>query len=196
VTVLQFIQHGHSKWVIFLCIARKKSLAVSSSPATLGILIVELDFNALRELLAAINQTDIADFTLKSGDFELVVRKGVQQAPVVSVMPAIAAAALSPPAAAAPAPAVSTQASPLGNDKLVDITAPMVGTFYRAPGPDEPAFVEKGDRIRAGQTVCIIEAMKLMNELEAEVAGEVVEVLAQNGQPVEFGQVLMRINPG
>jgi acetyl-CoA carboxylase biotin carboxyl carrier protein len=158
-------------------------------------LIVELDFNALRELLAAINQTDIADFTLKSGDFELVVRKGVQQAPVVSVMPAIAAAA-PPPAAAAPAPAVSTQASPLGNDKLVDITAPMVGTFYRAPGPDEPAFVEKGDRIRAGQTVCIIEAMKLMNELEAEVAGEVVEVLAQNGQPVEFGQVLMRINPG
>jgi acetyl-CoA carboxylase biotin carboxyl carrier protein len=175
----------------------KIARSVIPSPATLGILIVELDFNALRELLAAINQTDIADFTLKSGDFELVVRKGVQ-APVVSVMPASAAAAALPPpsVAATPAPAVTTQSSPLGNDKLVDITAPMVGTFYRAPGPDEPAFVEKGDRIRAGQTVCIIEAMKLMNELEAEVAGEVVEVLAQNGQPVEFGQVLMRVNPG
>jgi len=69
----------------------------------------------------------------------------------------------------------------------------MVGTFYSAPGPDEPAFVRVGDRIRLGQTVCIIEAMKLMNELEAEVSGEVVEILTQNGEPVEYGQVLMRV---
>jgi acetyl-CoA carboxylase biotin carboxyl carrier protein len=69
----------------------------------------------------------------------------------------------------------------------------MVGTFYRAPAPDEPAFVEVGERIRAGQTVCIIEAMKLMNELEAEVAGEVVEILVNNGEPVEFGQTLMLV---
>jgi acetyl-CoA carboxylase biotin carboxyl carrier protein len=72
----------------------------------------------------------------------------------------------------------------------------MVGTFYRAPAPDEPPFVDVGDRIRIGQTVCIIEAMKLMNELEAEVAGEIVEILVSNGQPVEYGQVLMRVNPG
>jgi acetyl-CoA carboxylase biotin carboxyl carrier protein len=69
----------------------------------------------------------------------------------------------------------------------------MVGTFYRAPAPDESAFVEVGERIRAGQTVCIIEAMKLMNELEAEVAGEVVEILVNNGEPVEFGQTLMLV---
>jgi acetyl-CoA carboxylase biotin carboxyl carrier protein len=69
----------------------------------------------------------------------------------------------------------------------------MVGTFYRAPAPDEPAFVEVGERIRSGQTVCIIEAMKLMNELEAEVAGEVVEILVNNGEPVEFGQTLMLV---
>ncbi|NES81312.1 MAG: acetyl-CoA carboxylase biotin carboxyl carrier protein, partial [Moorea sp. SIO2B7] len=79
--------------------------------------------------------------------------------------------------------------------KWVDITSPMVGTFYRSPAPDEAAFVEVGDRIRTGQTVCIIEAMKLMNEIEAEVSGEVMEVLVENGEPVEYGQTLMRINP-
>jgi acetyl-CoA carboxylase biotin carboxyl carrier protein len=71
----------------------------------------------------------------------------------------------------------------------------MVGNFYRAPAPNEPAFVEVGDRITLGQTVCIIEAMKLMNEIEAEVTGEVVEILVQNGTPVEYGQVLMRVKP-
>jgi acetyl-CoA carboxylase biotin carboxyl carrier protein len=70
----------------------------------------------------------------------------------------------------------------------------MVGTFYRSPAPDEPPFVDVGDRIRKGQTVCIIEAMKLMNELEAEVSGEIVEILVQNGEPVEYGQLLMRVN--
>lgn len=71
----------------------------------------------------------------------------------------------------------------------------MVGTFYRSPAPDEPPFVEVGDRIRADQTVCIIEAMKLMNEIEAEVSGEVIEILVENGKPVEYGQPLMRIHP-
>ena len=71
----------------------------------------------------------------------------------------------------------------------------MVGTFYRAPAPGEPAFVEVGNRINVGQTVCILEAMKLMNELESEVGGEVVEILVDNGTPVEFGQVLMRVKP-
>ncbi len=71
----------------------------------------------------------------------------------------------------------------------------MVGTFYRSPAPDEPPFVNVGDRIQVGQTVCIIEAMKLMNELESEVAGEVVEILVDNAQTVEFGQVLMRVRP-
>ncbi len=71
----------------------------------------------------------------------------------------------------------------------------MVGTFYRAPAPDELPFVNTGDRITTGQTVCIIEAMKLMNEIESEVSGEVVEILVQNGQPVEYGQPLMRVKP-
>jgi acetyl-CoA carboxylase biotin carboxyl carrier protein len=78
---------------------------------------------------------------------------------------------------------------------LVAITAPMVATFYRSPAPGEPPFVSVGDRVSSGQPVCILEAMKLMNELETETGGEVVEILVDNGAPVEFGQVLMRIRP-
>lgn len=160
---------------------------------------MELDFNGLRELLAAINQTDVSEFTLKKGDFELVVRKGrlaSYSAPPSALIQESSVAASAPPVALPPPPPpVAPQplaASPLA-DKLAEVTSPMVGTFYSAPGPDEPAFVRVGDRIRLGQTVCIIEAMKLMNELESEVVGEVVEILTQNGEPVEYGQVLMRV---
>ena len=82
-----------------------------------------------------------------------------------------------------------------GDDFRFEITAPMVATFYRSPAPGEAAFVELGAKINVGQTVCILEAMKLMNELESEVSGEVVEILVENGTPVEFGQVLMRVKP-
>ena len=162
---------------------------------------MELDFNGLRELLAAINQTDVSEFTLKKGDFELIVRKGglvSYSAPPSLPLPEPSAAVSLPPVALPPPPPVAPHplaVSPLA-DKLAEVTSPMVGTFYSSPGPDEPAFVRVGDRIRLGQTVCIIEAMKLMNELESEVVGEVVEILPRNGEPVEYGQVLMRVKPG
>ena len=163
---------------------------------------MELDLNALRELLTVINQTDIAEFNLKSGDFQLVVRKGapIGELPAVPSV-SVQSPAPSPPVAPTPAPPASPSPAPPAppappkNNKLVDVISPMVGTFYRSPVPEEPPFVNVGDRIRPGQTVCIIEAMKLMNEIEAESAGEIVEVLAKNGEPVEYGQVLMRVNP-
>jgi acetyl-CoA carboxylase biotin carboxyl carrier protein len=159
---------------------------------------VELDFNELRELLTVLNQTDISEFTLKSGEFELMLRKGSASpelptalskpsAPPAAVSPAVATASASYTAASTPSPLAS---------KLLEISSPMVGTFYRSPAPDESPFVDQGDRVRIGQTVCIIEAMKLMNEIEAEVAGEIVEILLANGDPVEYGQILMRVNPG
>lgn len=166
---------------------------------------MELDFNELRELLAVLNQTDIAELTLKSDDFELVVRKGGGDRPLATASAVVAegVTAVPPPAAVGPPPAADVatpapapSAAPLASEpKSVDIVSPMVGTFYRAPGPDEPPYVDVGDRIRTGQTVCIIEAMKLMNELEAEVTGEILEVLVQNGEPVEYGQALMRVKP-
>jgi acetyl-CoA carboxylase biotin carboxyl carrier protein len=82
------------------------------------------------------------------------------------------------------------------NDGLVDITSPMVGTFYRAPAPDAPPYVEVGSKVSEGQTLCILEAMKLMNELEAEMTGEIREILVENAEPVEYGQVLFRVAPG
>ncbi|NJL40032.1 MAG: acetyl-CoA carboxylase biotin carboxyl carrier protein [Leptolyngbyaceae cyanobacterium RM2_2_4] len=173
---------------------------------------MEFDFNELRQLLAVLNQTDIAELTLKSDDFELVVRKGIQLGDrpqansgsgVDSTLPAAVLHPQPPNAVATTTADVSITASvptpastPPASDRLVEIMSPMVGTFYRAPGPDESPFVEVGDRIRPGQTVCIIEAMKLMNELEAEVSGEIVEILVQNGEPVEYGQPLIRVNPG
>ncbi len=174
-----------------------------------------LDFNQLRELLAAIAQTDIAELTLKSTDFELTVRKGFPTMPNFNssaTQEAIAASgfvASSTDSNLLPTPPRTSElvskevatpvpppASPAVDSKWEEVKSPMVGTFYRAPGPDEAAFVEVGDRIRTGQAVCIIEAMKLMNEIEAEVSGQVMEILVGNGEPVEYGQPLMRVNPG
>ena len=152
---------------------------------------MSVNFSELRELLLAINQTDISEFTLKSDDFEVVVRKG----------PSLANhGAMVSPSALAPAPEMPALSSPLValppvNQKLLEVKSPIVGTFYRAPGPDEPSFVEVGDRIKVGQGICIVEAMKVMNEIEAEVSGEIVEILVQSSQPVEFDQVLMRVKP-
>lgn len=115
----------------------------------------------------------------------------VASAPLSSGVNADAKGVSQTGASAARPPAVPPPAEP----KWVEVISPMVGTFYRAPGPDEPPFVQVGDRVRVGQTVCIIEAMKLMNEIETEVSGCVVEILIQNGEPLEYGQPLMRINP-
>jgi acetyl-CoA carboxylase biotin carboxyl carrier protein len=169
---------------------------------------VSINFNELRELLGAIAQTDITELTLKSEDFELTVRKGsavVSASPVAvaatsapGIVPAmgVEAPVLPPSEAPAPLSELPEAAAPSPVDKKwLPIASPMVGTFYRAPAPDEPPFVEVGDRIRTGQAVCIIEAMKLMNEIEAEISGQVVEIVATNGEPVEYGQTLMWVNP-
>ena len=159
---------------------------------------MQLDHDQLHRLLEVLSDSDIQEFRLEGDDFRLEVRRNlpavaVAAAPVASVAPAPAALEVSHQAAA---PSTPPPAVPASRSDLVEITAPMVGTFYRAPAPGEAPFVEVGTRIGVGQTVCILEAMKLMNELEAEAAGEVVEILVDNGTPVEFGQVLMRVKPG
>ena len=155
---------------------------------------MQLDHEQLHRLLEALGESDIQEFRLEGDDFRLEIRRNLPaQAVMAPVMPAPVAAA---PAPVAPAePAAAPPASTATRSDLLEVTAPMVGTFYRAPAPGEPSFVEVGSRINVGQTVCILEAMKLMNELESEVGGEVVEILVDNGTPVEFGQVLMRVKP-
>ena len=152
---------------------------------------MQLDHEQLHRLLEALGESDIQEFRLEGDDFRLEIRRNLPaQAVMAPVLPA--------PVAAAPAPAEPAAAPPASTatrSDLLEVTAPMVGTFYRAPAPGAPAVVEVGSRINVGQTVCILEAMKLMNELESEVGGEVVEILVDNGTPVEFGQVLMLVKP-
>jgi acetyl-CoA carboxylase biotin carboxyl carrier protein len=162
---------------------------------------VSVNFQELRELLSAIAQTDITEFQLKSDEFELTVKKGtsIKGTEVGATPPVTIASVELPPSNSVVNPNISSELTVTSNaekQKWLEITSPMVGTFYRAPAPEEPPFVDVGDRIASGQTVCIIEAMKLMNELEAEISGKIVEILVQNGEPVEFGQTLMRVDPG
>ena len=159
---------------------------------------MQLDHDQLHKLLTLLGDSDIQELKLEGDDFRLEVRRNLPGvAPQVVHVPAalqpVAAPAAAPMAAAPSAP---PPAAPAVRSDLLEITAPMVATFYRAPAPGEAPFVEVGARITSGQTVCILEAMKLMNELESEVSGEVVEILVDNGTPVEFGQVLMRVKPG
>lgn len=154
---------------------------------------MEFDLNQVRELLQMLNETSISELSLKSGDFELTLRKG----DVVVSSPAIAtdtAAIVVPHVEQTPVTPELSPPPPV-NKKWIEISSPMVGTFYRSPAPDEDPFVEIGETVRKGQAICIIEAMKLMNEIESEANGQIMEILVQNGEPVEYGQALMRINP-
>jgi len=167
---------------------------------------VSLTIEELRELLITLDQTSISELTLKADNFELTVRRDrfsgsgvdaiVPASPAVETTPTAVfpAPVATPTPIALPTPVAPPPPSPL-EKKWVEITSPMVGTFYSAPAPGEPPFVNIGDRIRAGQPVCIVEAMKLMNEIEADISGEIIEILVENAQPVEYGQPLMRVNP-
>jgi acetyl-CoA carboxylase, biotin carboxyl carrier protein len=146
---------------------------------------VELTFQQLQELILTLQQTSITSFHLKSEAFELSLEQAkvpVATGFVPTVAPVVTPGDRPPP-------------DPKETKKGVEVTSMMVGTFYAAPAPGEPPFVRVGDRVRAGQTLGIVEAMKTMNEVEAPANGEIIEILVENGQPIEFGQVLMRLQP-
>ena len=155
-----------------------------------------IDLEFLERLIQAIDQSSLDSIEIERGGTRVRLSK---TATVTTV-----AAAPGPTPAAAPAPQGQPSAA-VGADKpapaiaaasnLLEITSPMVGTFYRSPAPDAPAYVDKGNKVSEGDTLCIIEAMKLMNELECEVSGTIVEILVENAQPVEYGQVLFRVDP-
>jgi acetyl-CoA carboxylase biotin carboxyl carrier protein len=158
-------------------------------PATMA-----LDLDQLRALFDLLVEKDIGEFEHEDEHVRFRILRGTRAQPAAVAYP-IAAAAY--PGAPAPAPTVqaaaATSPAEAAAGDLVDVTSPFVGTFYRSPSPDAPSFVEVGAVVRPGQTLCIIEAMKLMNEIEAECSGTVVECYAQNGKAVEFGQKLFRI---
>lgn len=159
----------------------------------------------LKELIDFLIEKDISEFELERGDVKVRIKRGAEAAaPVIThAVPMAAMPMAAPPALASHAPAAAAvpTASPLpaptaaAEEELHTVKSPIVGTFYEAPGPGALPFVKPGDQVAAGQVLCIIEAMKLMNEIEADASGEVVKVLVNNGQPVEYGQPLFAIRP-
>lgn len=140
----------------------------------------------IKELLDLFSTTDVAELEVQRGENRVrLVRAGTQ---MTHIVPASAPAPIAAPAAApAPAPTVA--------DNTTTVKSPIVGTYYDAPSPDAPPFVKVGDSVEAGQVLCIIESMKLMNEIEAEAAGTVVAKLVENGRPVEYGEALFSVKP-
>jgi acetyl-CoA carboxylase biotin carboxyl carrier protein len=157
----------------------------------------------LKELIDFLIEKDISEFELERGDVKVRIKRGAEAAaplithavPMATMPMAAPSAQAGQPVAAAP-PATASAAPPAAaEEELHTVKSPIVGTFYEAPGPGALPFVKPGDQVAAGQVLCIIEAMKLMNEIEADASGEVVKVLVNNGQPVEYGQPLFAIRP-
>ncbi|QMT40705.1 acetyl-CoA carboxylase biotin carboxyl carrier protein [Neisseria shayeganii] len=153
-----------------------------------------MDLRKLKKLIDLVEESGIAEIEVTEGEEKVRITRSLAtpQATYAPAAPAVTAAA---PLAAAPAAvtAAPVEAAPSARDLGHAQKSPMVGTFYRAPGPNAPAFVEVGQTVNAGDTLCIIEAMKLMNEIEAEKSGVVKEILVENGQPVEYGEPLFII---
>lgn len=152
-----------------------------------------MDLKEIRTLIDLMKKNGVAVFKMEREDFKITLKTaeaGMGQ--IVTVAPQ-AAAAPSAPMAAAPAPAIAPAAEAPAAQNYKEIKSPMVGTFYSAPSPESDPFVSVGQTITAESVVCIIEAMKVMNEIKAELGGTVVEVCAENGKPVQFGQVLFKV---
>jgi len=147
-----------------------------------------IDKEFLEGLIKALDQSSLDSIEIERGGTRIRLSK-TPPSPTIAGVPGPAIEESAPAAAAVPA------AAPAAPSHLLDVKSPMVGTFYRSAAPDAPPYVDKGTRVSKGDTLCIIEAMKLMNELESEVEGRVVEILAENNQPVEYGQVLFRVDP-
>ncbi len=152
---------------------------------------MNIDLKELRSLLRVLAKRNVTEFEFEDEHIRLRLTRG--EVARVAIRPSSPPPA-APLPAAAPVPAAGSVAQ--ADADVVFVTSPFVGTFYRSPSPDAPSFVEVGSSIREGQTLCIIEAMKLMNEIEADAAGTILEILAENGKPVEFGQKLFKVRRG
>jgi acetyl-CoA carboxylase biotin carboxyl carrier protein len=153
---------------------------------------MQISLEQLKSLLETLEGRDVSEFEYEDEKLKLRLSLGKKSAPVVHALPPIAAA----PSAAASSPAAAAKVSDDADPNVIFITSPFVGTFYRAPSPDVPNFCEVGSTVKQGQPLCIIEAMKLMNEIESEAAGTITDVLVENGKSVEFGQKLFKLKKG
>ena len=163
-----------------------------------------MEFKQIQELLKAVNKSNISEVSIKDGDFEITIKQAGIETQMISMpsvqqaMPAQPMFAPQPQAAAmpaAPAAPAAVPAAEASSANTVTIKSPMIGTFYRSSSPDKPSFVNVGDEIKPGQVICIVEAMKLFNEIESEVSGRIVKVLVDDATPVEYDQPLFLVEP-
>jgi len=163
---------------------------MSSSPTNSG---DAFDLKRIRQLVALMNEHDLGEIDLRQGELRIRLRKHAEPLPTASeARPAIAVPSGASASASRPA---SPPEAPRNDEHLVVLKSPMVGTFYGSPSPDAAAFVKVGDHVGPETTVCIIEAMKVFNEIPAETKGQIVAVLVESGAPVEYGQPLFKVDP-
>ena len=161
-----------------------------------------MEYKQIQELIKTINKSNISELSIEEGDFKITIKQeatgnvhyvAATQQQVHMPQPAPQSASQAPQQSAPPAPEKPAPQPAASN--LITIKSPMIGTFYRSPSPDKPVFVNVGDEIKAGQPICIIEAMKLFNEIESEVSGRIVKVIADDSSPVEYDQPLFLVEP-
>lgn len=163
-----------------------------------------MTFKEIQELIKLVNKTDLAELKVKEENFELTLRTKhfstksavLPAAAMPTVVQAPAVIEKSAPAPAPAAPAAAAEEKPVSTaDNLLEIRSPIVGTFYRSSAPDKPPYVKVGDSVEVGSVVCIVEAMKLFNEIESEISGKIVQVMVEDASPVEYDQVLYLVEP-
>ncbi len=161
-----------------------------------------MDFKQIQELVKMVNKSNISELSIEEDKFKITIKQKDNEVQQVITVPAVASvqtvapvATAAVPVAATSVPAAGTPVAPAKADNLVTIKSPMIGTFYRSPGPDKAAFVNVGDDVTSGKVVCIIEAMKLFNEIESEVSGKIIKVLVDDASPVEYDQPLFLVEP-
>ena len=159
-----------------------------------------MDIKQIQELVKLINKTSIGEITIEEDGTKITIKQKKDPAQTIYAGGPSFAPSQAPQAASAAASAPATPAAPAAPaapkaDNLITIKSPMIGTFYRQPGPDKPIFINVGDEVTPGKTVCIIEAMKLFNEIESEVKGKIVKVLVEDASPVEYDQPLFLVDP-
>ncbi len=158
-----------------------------------------MDLKQIQDLVKMVNKSNISELSIEEKDIKITIKqkedKYVTGVPVQQVQAVQAAPVVSQAPAQAASPAAPKAAAPAAADNLLTIKSPMIGTFYRRPSPDKPNFIEEGDEVKNGKVVCIIEAMKLFNEIESEISGRVVKILVEDSTPVEYDQPLFLVEP-
>jgi len=157
-----------------------------------------MDIKEIQNLIKFVSKSGVAEVKYKTKDFEITIKSSNSENESIAYIPqSVPAQVVQAPAATTPAPTPSAPAENLAEDesKFVAIKSPMIGTFYRKPSPDKPVFVNVGDTIKTGDSVCVIEAMKLFNEIESEISGKIVKILVDDATPVEYDQPLFLVDP-